>query len=265
VRIAAVQLCSTDDVAANLSAAAEGVSEAAERGAGFVALPENFAYQRREGLPIPCAQGLDGEIVTTLRELARRHGVRILGGTFPESIEGDTRVHNTSVLLGPDGAVEAVYRKIHLFDVKLGAGADFTESATVAPGEETVVATLPFGGVGLSVCYDLRVPELYRAMVERGARLLCVPAAFTRETGKDHWEVLLRARAIENQCFVVAPAQCGQHSPERSSHGRSLIVDPWGLLLAQAGDRPTVIVADCDMEDLERVRRQLPALSHRRL
>ena len=265
MRVAAVQLCSTDDVAANLKIVRELVGEAAAGGAEFVALPENLAFLRREGLPIPCAQGLEGEIVTTLRELARQHGVRILGGTFPEAIAGDSRVYNTSVLVGPDAEIEAVYRKIHLFDVKLGAGADFTESASVAPGEEVVVAAIPFGGVGLSVCYDLRFPELYREMAARGARLLCVPAAFTRETGKDHWEVLLRARAIENQCFVVAPAQCGQHSPERASYGRSLIVDPWGLVLAQAADRPGVIAADCDLEDLERVRRRLPALSHRRL
>ena len=265
MRVAAVQLCSTDDLGANLAAARDGVAEAASAGAEFVALPENFAFLRREGLPIPCAQGLDGEIVGTVRELARRHAVRILGGTFPEAIPGDSRVHNTSVLVAPDGEIEAVYRKIHLFDVKLGDGADFTESATVAAGEEVVVASTPFGGVGLSVCYDLRFPELYRAMASRGAVLLCVPSAFTRETGKDHWEVLLRARAIENQAFVVAPAQCGRHSPERASHGRSLIVDPWGLVLAQAGDRPAVISAECDFGELEAVRRRLPALAHRRL
>jgi predicted amidohydrolase len=174
-------------------------------------------------------------------------------------------VHNTSVLVGPGGELEAVYRKIHLFDVDLGDGGRFTESASVAPGKEVVVAPTPFGGVGLSVCYDLRFPELYRAQAARGAALLCVPAAFARETGKDHWEVLLRARAIENQAYVVAPAQCGRHSPERASHGRSLIVDPWGIVLAQAGDRPAVIVADCDPDELERVRRRVPALEHRRL
>ena len=265
MRVSVVQLTSTDDVAANLASARRFVAEAAERGSQFVALPENFAYLRREGLPIPCAQGLDGEIVATLRDLAREHGVWLLGGTFPEAIPGDTRVYNTSVLVGPNGEVEAVYRKIHLFDVALGDGADFTESATVAPGKEVVVAPTPFGGVGLSICYDLRFPELYRAQAAQGAHLLCVPAAFARETGKDHWEVLLRARAIENQAFVVAPAQCGRHNPERASHGRSLIIDPWGLVLAQGGDRPCVVTADCEMEDLEGVRERLPALAHRRL
>jgi predicted amidohydrolase len=265
LRVAAVQLCSTDDVAANLRAARAGVDEAVARGAEFVALPENFAFLRREGLPIPCAQGLDGEIVGCVRELAARHRVRVLAGSFPEAIPGDARVHNTSVLVGPGGEIEAVYRKIHLFDVKLGDGADFTESANVAPGDEVVVAATPAGGIGLSICYDLRFPELYRAMAAQGAVLLCVPAAFARETGKDHWEVLLRARAIENQAFVVAPAQCGRHNPERASHGRSLIVDPWGLVLAQAGDRPGVIHAECDLEELAEVRRRLPALAHRRL
>jgi predicted amidohydrolase len=176
-------------------------------------------------------------------------------------------VHNTSVLLSPAGEIEAVYRKIHLFDVDLRTqgGAEFRESATVAPGHEVVVAKTPFGGLGLSVCYDLRFPELYRAQAERGVRFLAVPAAFAPETGRDHWEVLLRARAIENQAFVLAPAQCGRHSPERASYGRSLIVDPWGLVLARAPDRPCAVVADCDLDAQDRVRASLPVLAHRRL
>ena len=143
--------------------------------------------------------------------------------------------------------------------------ARFTESARVAPGKDVVVARTELGGIGLSICYDVRFPELYRAMAARGATFLCVPAAFARETGKDHWEVLLRARAIENQAFVLAPAQCGRHSPERASHGRSLVVDPWGVVLAQAGERPAVIHAECDLEELADVRRRLPALSHRKI
>jgi predicted amidohydrolase len=230
-----------------------------------VALPENFAYLRREGSRFPCAQGLDGEIVGTLRELARAHALRIVGGTFPETVPGEARVHNTSVLVAPDGSVEAVYRKIHLFDVDLGPEARFVESSRVAPGAEVVVAQTSIGAIGLSVCYDVRFPELYRAMAERGATWIAVPSAFTPQTGKDHWEVLLRARAIENQAFVLAPAQCGRHAPDRASHGRSLVVDPWGLVLAQAGDRPCVITADCDLEELAAIRRRLPALAHRRL
>jgi predicted amidohydrolase len=249
MRVGVVQLCSTDDVEANLEAARRGVAEAAGLKCEFVALPENFAYLRREGTPFPCAQGLDGPIVAAVRGWAREHGVHVLGGSFPEAVPGEERVHNTSFLVGPD--------------VKLGDGADFTESRTIAPGKDVVVATTPFGRVGLSVCYDVRFPELYRAMGELS--FLCVPSAFAPQTGKDHWEVLLRARAIENQCFVLAPAQCGRHSESRASHGRSLIANPWGLVLARAGDRPAVISADCDLAELASVRERLPALRHRRL
>jgi len=266
MRVAIVQMNSTDDLPANMAAAEQFVDEAAALDVELVALPESFAYLRREGLRFPCAQGLDGEIVGAVRAWARRHRVRILGGSFPELVPGDERVHNTSVLVGPDGEVEAVYRKLHLFDVRLGAGANFTESDSIAPGKDVVVADTPAGGIGLSVCYDLRFPELYRTMsASRDVRFLCVPSAFMPQTGKDHWEVLLRARAIENQAFVLAPAQCGRHSEGRSSYGRSLIVDPWGLILAQAGDRPCVIAAACDLDELERTRERLPALKHRKL
>jgi predicted amidohydrolase len=182
-------------------------------------------------------------------------------------VPNEARVFNTSVLISPEGELEAVYRKIHLFDVDLGAsgGGVYRESAFIAPGREVVVAQTPEAVIGLSVCYDLRFPELYRALAARGAQILAVPSAFTRETGKDHWEVLLRARAIENQAFVLAPAQCGRHSETRASHGRSLVVDPWGVVLAQAGDRPCVVLAECDLGELARVRASLPALEHRRL
>ncbi len=266
MRVGVVQMTSVDDVERNLVAARELVDEAAERGAELIALPENFAYLRREGLPVPCAQDLDGPIVGFLRERARAHDAWILGGTFPEAVERG-RVHNTSVLLRPDGEIAAIYRKIHLFDVDLrAAGGDaFAESATVAPGKDVVVAATPFGALGMSVCYDVRFPELYRAHAARGARFLAVPSAFARETGKDHWEVLLRARAIENQAFVLAPAQCGVHNPERASYGHSMIVDPWGQVLEEAGDSPCVLLATCDLDEQERIRRDLPALRHRRL
>ncbi|MBW2313410.1 MAG: carbon-nitrogen hydrolase family protein [Deltaproteobacteria bacterium] len=268
MRAAVVQMCSTDDLAANLKAAEGFVREAALAGAEFVALPENFAFMRREGQPMPCRQEVEGEIIGQVRAWARELGVWILAGTFPEVVAGDpARFHNTSVLVSAAGAVEAVYRKIHLFDVDLSAsgGGEYRESTHVAPGSELVVAETPFGGLGLSVCYDLRFPELYREMAKRGARFLAVPSAFTPHTGKDHWEVLLRARAIENQSFVLAPAQAGRHGPDRASYGRSMIIDPWGLVLAQAGDRPGVVVADCRVEDLEQIRAGLPALRHRRV
>jgi predicted amidohydrolase len=258
-------MTSTDDLAGNLREAERLVREAAARGAELVALPEMFAFMRREGGDIPCAQDLDGEVVSALRGWAGELRVRLLGGSFPERVRGDDRVHNTSVLVSPDGAVEAVYRKIHLFDVDLGDGGTYRESARIAPGDAVVVADTPAGGIGLSICYDVRFPELYRELAARGALLVTVPSAFTRETGKDHWEVLLRARAIENQVFVIAPAQCGRHSPDRTSHGRSLVIDPWGLVLAQLGDQPGVAVADCDLAEQRRVRERLPALRHRRL
>jgi len=267
MRVGVVQMTSTDDLSANLAAARMLVADAVAQGAAFVALPENFAFLRREGTAFPCAQGLGGEIVGAVRQMAREHQVWLLGGTFPEAVEGASRIHNTSVVVSPDGEIRGVYRKIHLFDVDLSAsgGGVFTESAVFAPGSEVVVTDTPFGPLGLSVCYDLRFPELYRQMADRGVRWIAVPSAFARETGKDHWEVLLRARAIENQAFVLAPAQCGHHSEDRASYGRSMIVDPWGLILAQAADRPAAVVAECDLADLERIREGLPALRHRRL
>jgi predicted amidohydrolase len=267
VRVAAVQMTSTDDVAANLAAASKHVAEAAALRAELVALPENFAFLRREGEPIPCAQDLDGEIVGTLRELAARHRIWLLGGTFPEATASGERVHNTSVAVDPQGRIAALYRKIHLFDVDLSAhgGSAYRESDRVAPGAELAHVETPFGGIGLSVCYDVRFPELYRALAARGVRFLAVPAAFARETGRDHWEVLLRARAIENQAFVIAAAQVGDHGGGRTSYGRSMIVDPWGLVLARAPDAPGVVVADCRLEEQDRIRAALPALRHRRL
>jgi predicted amidohydrolase len=267
MRVALVQMTSTDRVDQNLEAARRAVREAVDRGAEFVALPENFAFLRREGSPIPCAQRFDGEIIASMRALAREHRVPILAGSFAEAIEGDPRVHNTSALISESGDIAAVYRKIHLFDVDLreSGGGVFRESTFTAPGKELVVADTPFGRLGLSICYDVRFPELYRELAARGAQWIAVPSAFAPQTGKVHWEVLLRARAIENQVFVLAPAQCGQHSPDRASYGRSLVIDPWGQILAEAGDEPTVLLADCDLDSLERVRERLPALAHRKL
>jgi predicted amidohydrolase len=266
MRVGVVQMTSTEDLPANLAAAERQVREAVERGAEFVALPEMFPYLRREGTAFPHAQAVEGEIIGGVGALARALGVWILAGSIAEAIPGQSRVHNTSVLLSPDGRIEAVYRKIHLFDVDLSScgGALIEESASVAPGAESVVASTPFGGLGLTICYDVRFPELYRELTARGARLITVPSAFTPQTGAAHWEILLRARAIENQAFVIAPAQCGRHSEQRSSYGHSLIVDPWGRVLAELGADPGVAVADCDLEEQEQLRLRLPALRHRR-
>jgi predicted amidohydrolase len=263
--VAAVQMTSTTDVERNLAAAEALVEGAAARGASFVGLPENFAFLRSEGESVPEPQDLDGPWVRRMAELARRLRVTLLLGSLPERVPGDARVRNTSVLLGPDGTTLAVYRKIHLFDIDLPGMEHIKESKAVAPGDEVVVADTALGAVGLSICYDLRFPELYRELTRRGARVLCVPSAFTERTGKAHWEVLLRSRAIENLSYVLAPAQVGHHGGGRSSHGQAMIVDPWGAVIAQVPDGEGAAVAELDMERLERLRRELPALRHARL
>ena len=265
VTAAVVQMTSTTDVEHNLATAEELVTRAAGQGARLVTLPENFAFLRSEGQPVPDAQPLDGPWVQRMAELARRHAITLLLGSLPERVEGDSRVRNTSVLLGPDGATLAAYRKVHLFDIDLPGMEHLKESRSVAPGSEVVVADTPAGRLGLSICYDLRFPELYRALAQRGARVLCVPSAFTERTGKAHWEVLLRARAIENLAYVLAPAQVGHHGGGRASHGQAMIVDPWGTVLAQVPDGEGVALAELDFARLERLRRELPALSHARL
>ncbi len=264
--IAAVaQMTSSDDLAQNLDKAAELIAAAAQAGAELVALPENFALMlEADAGPSPAVQGPDGAIIEFLRDQAKRHSILLAGGTIPERIPGDTRQYNTSLLFAADGTLLASYRKIHLFDVAL-RDASFQESRTVAPGEEVVVAETRTGPIGLSVCYDVRFPELDRALAERGARILLVPAAFTVPTGRDHWQVLLRARAIENQAFVLAAAQYGRHNQTRRSFGRSMIIDPWGVVLATVPDGEGIGLAELDFAALERIRRELPALRHRRL
>jgi len=264
---AVVQLTSTSDLEANLARAGDLVELAAGRGAELVALPENFALMREEGArgENPHAQELPGgRVPRFLAELAARHRIVLAGGTFPERIAGDGRVFNTSTVYGPDGELLGVYRKIHLFDVDL-PGATHRESSRVAAGSELVVAKTEACTLGLSVCYDVRFPELYRVLADRGAQLLLVPSAFTVPTGRDHWEVLLRARAIENQCFVVASAQFGEHGATRRTYGRSMIVDPWGTVLCTAPDGEGVATAELDFARQTEVRQRLPALRHRRL
>jgi predicted amidohydrolase len=262
---AAVQMTSTADVEGNLAAAERLTTEAATRGARFVSLPENFAFLRSEGEPVPEPQALDGPWVARMAELARRHGLTLLLGSLPEKVPGETRVYNTSVLIGPDGHTLATYRKVHLFDIDLPGLEHLKESRAVLPGRDVVVSDTPFGRLGLSICYDVRFPELYRRLAKSGARVLAVPSAFTDRTGKDHWEVLLRARAIENLAYVVAAAQAGQHGRGRASHGHAMIVDPWGAILAQVPDGEGVAVAELDFDRQDRLRRELPALSHTRL
>ncbi len=263
--VAAVQLNSTPEMAGNVARARALVQEAAGRGARLVALPEHFAYLGPEDREPPSAQPLEGPLVAEFRALARKLGIFLLLGSFPELAAPGEPPFNTSVLLSPQGRILASYRKMHLFDVDLPGGPTYQESQFIQPGTEVVVTPLPGTPftAGLAICYDLRFPELFRALEAQGADLLLLPSAFTLATGRDHWEVLLRARAIENLAYLIAPAQYGQHAPGRRSYGHSLIVDPWGLVLAQAPDGEGVIYAHLDHERLKTRRRQLPCLSHR--
>jgi len=263
--IAATQMTSGADKAKNLETAARLVRKAAKLGAQLIGLPENFAWMGPEPERDANSEDLDGPTLAHISQLARELSVTVLGGSVLERGAPQGRLYNTSVLFGPDGQRLAVYRKIHLFDVEVGDGQRYRESAAVAPGEEIVVADSPAGKVGLSVCYDLRFPELYRRHADAGAVLLTVPAAFTLATGKDHWEILLRARAIENQAYVLAPAQQGRHPKDRMTWGHAMVVDPWGLVTARCSEGEGVAVAELDLELVARVRRNLPALQHRRL
>jgi deaminated glutathione amidase len=262
VRAAAVQLNSTSDKARNLATAERLVRAAAADGAELVALPEKWNLLAGGEELLAGAEPLDGPSLSAARDWARTLRVHLLAGSIAERGDGE-KASNTSVLIGPDGEDLAVYRKIHMFDVDAG-GVSYRESEHEQPGAEVVTAPLGELIAGLTVCYDLRFPELFRILALRGARLLAVPSAFTSATGRDHWEVLLRARAIENQAFVLAPNQFGQAPPHFDSFGHSSIVDPWGKVLASAPDEECFVVADLDLAAQDRVRESLPSLANRR-
>jgi predicted amidohydrolase len=264
MRAAAVQLTSTPDRGRNLEAADRLTREAAAQGAELVVLPEKWPVLGTPEETVAGAESLDGPSVAWARDVARELGIDLVAGSLSERVEGRERGANTCVHAGPDGDVHAVYRKIHMFDVEVG-GRTYRESEHEQPGDEPVLSETAGGvGLGLSVCYDLRFPELYRILAIRGARILTVSAAFTLTTTREqHWEVLLRARAIEDQAFVIASNQVGEHSQGIRSGGRSMIVDPWGIVLAQAPDKETFVIADLDLDRLEEVRRTMPSLANR--
>jgi predicted amidohydrolase len=264
MRAAAIQINSTNDVERNLQTADRHVRAAAVDGAQLIVLPEKWSVLGT-GVDLGAgAQPLDGQAISWARATARELGVDLVAGSISERVEGSDKLRNTSVHVGPDGEIKAVYRKLHLFDVEVD-GTRYAESEQEDPGDAPVLTTTADGiEVGMSVCYDVRFPELYRRLVMRGARILTVPAAFTLATTRDHWELLLRARAIENQAFVIAPNQIGAHPPGNRSGGRSMIIDPWGLVLAVAPDKETHVIADLDMDLLADIRRRLPALRHAR-
>ena len=262
VRVAAVQLNSNGDKERNLTAAERQVRAAAGAGAEFVALPEKWNLLAGGEELIAGAEPLDGPSLTSARGWARELGIHVLAGSISERGGEGEKASNTSVLIGPDGEDLAVYRKIHMFDVDAG-GVSYRESEHERPGAEPVVAPVGDLLLGMSVCYDLRFPELFRILALRGARVVAVPSAFTLATGRDHWEVLLRARAIEDQVFVVAPNQSGEAPPHFSSFGRSMIIDPWGVVLATAPDGEGFVAADLDLAVQDRIRESLPSLANR--
>ena len=265
IRVAAVQMSSGKDYEVNVERAAALVRRAAGEGAAFVALPENFAAMTSDSALVERVEPIDGPLFAWGCDLARSLGIDLLLGSIPEESERPNKRRNTSVLIDREGRLVAAYRKIHLFDIDLDE-LRLRESEAVDPGREAVWADLPWGRLGLTVCYDLRFPELYRQLAAARTEVLTVPSAFTAKTGPDHWHLLLCARAVENQAFVVAPAQVGQHSPRRASYGHALIVDPWGEVLADAGgEGEGLAIADLDPERLTRTRRLLPALDHMRL
>jgi predicted amidohydrolase len=263
MRAAAVQLNSTEDKDRNLAAADRLTREAASEGAELVVLPEKFNVLGTPDDYRRGAEALDGPTIGWARITARELGIDLVAGSIVERREGRDKLSNTSVHVGPDGDVKAVYRKIHMFDVVVG-GQTYRESETEEAGDDVVLSETAEGvPLGLTVCYDLRFPELFRILAVKGARILSVPAAFTKVTGQAHWDVLIRARAIENQAFVVAADQTGTHPPDKESFGGSTIVDPWGEVLGRAGEGEAVVAADLDLGRQDEVREQLPSLANR--
>jgi predicted amidohydrolase len=267
MRAAVVQLNSTADKARNLEVAERLVRRAAEHGAEVVVLPEKWNLLGDPATLLEGAEPLDGPTIGAAQSWARELGIHLVAGSIAERVAANRKSFNTSALIGPGGELEATYRKIHMFDVDVG-GVAYRESAYEEAGDEAVTASLIGGlegtALGMTVCYDLRFPELYRILAVRGATVIAVPSAFTLDTGRDHWEVLIRARAIENQAFVLAANQVGEAPPHYRSYGHSMIVDPWGIVLGQAPDTECTVAAELDLEAQGRIREALPSLANRR-
>ncbi|WP_341525036.1 carbon-nitrogen hydrolase family protein [Nostoc sp. UHCC 0302] len=262
---AAIQLTSVPDLEKNLAQAEELIELAARQGVELVGLPENFSFMGEEKDKLAQADVIARESEKFLKRMAQRFQVTILGGSFPVPVGNTGKVYNTTILIDPSGQELSRYYKVHLFDVNVPDGNTYRESSTVEPGNQLppVHFSDKLGNLGLSICYDVRFPELYRHLAYKGADVLFVPAAFTAFTGKDHWQVLLQARAIENTTYVIAPAQTGNNYGRRQTHGHAVIIDPWGAILADAGEKPGIAIAEINPSRLEQVRRQMPSLQHR--
>jgi predicted amidohydrolase len=265
VLAAAVQMASTSDKRANLDRAEALIRGAAKQGAGLVVLPEVFSWRGPRGTESEFAEPIPGPTSERLGALARELRIHLQPGSITEAIAGERRCYNTALLFTPGGELAALYRKIHLFDVEIPGQVTARESEVRKPGEETVAVRTAIGVIGLSVCYDLRFPELYRQLVRAGTEIFCVPSAFTFPTGAAHWEPLLRARAIENQCYVIAPDQCGTSPNGYRDYGGSMIVDPWGAVIARAGEGESLVLGEIRLDYLRKVRKELPCLTHARL
>jgi len=265
MKIACIQMCSGRDVGRNISDASQQITEAAEHGAQFILTPEvtNLLEEDKQRLYAKVSTMADDEAVVAFGDLARNLKIHLLIGSLALQ-SGDGKLVNRSILFLPDGSIGAWYDKIHMFDVDLGEGEFYRESANYNAGSRAVTAQLPWGTLGMSICYDVRFAPLYRKLAKAGAQFLSVPAAFTQPSGQAHWHVLLRARAIETGCYVFAPAQTGAHENGRKTFGHSLIISPWGEILAEAGENPEIIYADIDLQKVEEARRKIPALQHDR-
>lgn len=265
VTVACIQNTAGPDVEANIAETTALVREAAGKGAELVALPEYFSALASEGpkLTMPAFEEAAHPALPAFTALSKELGLWSLLGSLPIAVGGG-RVANRGYLIDPDGAIAARYDKVHLFDVDLPSGEQYRESATIEPGGDAVLGETPWGKIGMSICYDLRFPQLFRTLAQAGASILTVPAAFTKITGEAHWHVLLRARAIENGCFVIAPCQCGEHEGGGKTFGHSLIIDPWGKVLADGGEKPGVVLAEIDPAEVARVRAMVPSLTHDR-
>lgn len=264
MKIALIQLTSSDDIAANIARVEKFVAEAAKKDAQLLATPENTFLMEVSGAKRVLYTQAEHPGVVAAARMAKQHGVWLLVGSVAIKVDESGKTVNRSLLFNPQGEIVAHYDKIHLFDVDVGDGQVYKESAKIIPGEKAILSNTPFGKLGMTICYDVRFPHLYRTLAKKEADIIAVPAAFTQVTGEAHWHVLLRARAIENGCFVIAPAQTGTHAGGRKTFGHSLVVNPWGEVIADGGTEEGLVMAEIDLDEVKKARAKIPSLEHDR-